>query len=208
MLAQSRALPPSLLNQFGPRAWPTPDLRPRCRLLVGQTVLLLGFGAIARRLAELLQPLRMNISAVRQNPRGDEPVPTHSISELEKLLPLADHVVNILPSSPATDRIISASRFAAMKPGAIFYNIGRGTTVDQKPLIESLTSGHLAAAYLDVTDPEPLPSDHPLWRAPNCFITPHTGGGHIDESDRIVDHFLQNLRRFQSNQPLRDRILA
>jgi phosphoglycerate dehydrogenase-like enzyme len=208
MLAHARAIPPSLANQFGPRAWPTPDLRPRCRLLTGQSVLLLGFGAIARRLAELLQPLRMKISAIRQKPRGDEPIPTHAMSELEKLLPLADHVVNILPASPATDRFMNAARFAVMKPGSVFYNIGRGTTVDQKPLIESLSNGHLAAAYLDVTDPEPLPPDHPLWRAPNCFITPHTGGGHIDESDRIVDHFLQNLRRFQSAEVLRDRILT
>ncbi len=207
MLAHARALPPSLANQFGPRAWPTANLRPRCRLLTGQTVLLLGFGAIARRLAETLQPLRMNVSAIRQKPRGDESVPTHAISELGKLLPLADHVVNILPASPATEHFMSVTRFAAMKPGAVFYNIGRGTTVDQKPLIESLASGRLAAAYLDVTDPEPLPPDHPLWRAPNCFITPHTGGGHIDESDRIVEHFLQNLRRFQSNEPLQDQIL-
>ncbi|MGD0462450.1 MAG: D-2-hydroxyacid dehydrogenase [Tepidisphaeraceae bacterium] len=207
MLAHARAIPPSLANQFGPRAWPIADLRPRCRLLIGQTVLLLGFGTIARRLAELLQPLRMKISAIRQNPRGDEPVPVHPISELEKLLSVADHVVNILPASPATDRFMSAARFAAIKPGAIFYNIGRGTTVDQKPLLDSLATGRLAAAYLDVTDPEPLPPDHPLWRAPNCFITPHTGGGHLDESERVVDHFLQNLRRFQSSLPLINQIL-
>ncbi len=207
MLAHARAIPQSLANQFTARAWPTPVLRPRCRLLTNQTVLLLGFGAIARRLAELLQPLRMKIIAIRQNPRGDEPIPTHPISELEKLLPRADHVVNILPASPATDNFINAARFAAMKPGAIFYNIGRGTTVDQKSLIQSLTTGHLAAACLDVTDPEPLPPDHPLWTAPNCFITPHTGGGHINESERIVDHFLQNLRRFQSSETLQDQIL-
>jgi phosphoglycerate dehydrogenase-like enzyme len=207
MLAQARAIPQSLANQFSTRAWPTPDLRPRCRLLTDQTILLLGFGAIARRLAELLQPLRMKITAIRQSPRGNEPVSTHPISELEKLLPRADHVVNILPASPATDNFINAAHFSAMKPGAIFYNIGRGTTINQKSLIQSLTTGHLAAAYLDVTEPEPLPPDHPLWRTPNCFITPHTGGGHINESERIVDHFLQNLRRFQSSEALQDQIL-
>jgi phosphoglycerate dehydrogenase-like enzyme len=208
MLAQARDLPASLANQIGPRAWPAADLRTNCRLLIGQTVLLLGFGAIARRLVELLVPLHMKILGIRQQPRGDEPIPVHPVSKLDELLSVADHVVNILPASHSTDRLLNAHRFAAMKPGAAFYNIGRGTTVDQKPLIESLASGRLAAAYLDVTDPEPLPPDHPLWQAPNCFITPHTGGGHTDEFDRVVDHFLENFRRFQSAQPLLDRILS
>lgn len=206
MLANARALPPSLSNQFGPRAWPIGDLRPKCRLLTGQSVLLLGFGAIARRLVELLHPLRMNISGVRQKPRGNEPIPVHPVSDLEKLLPAADHVVDILPDNLATNRFMNSARFAVMKRGAIFYNIGRGTTVDQDALIESLDAGHLAAAYLDVTDPEPLGPDHPLWRTPNCFITPHIGGGHFNESDRVVEHFLQNLNRFRTGQPLRDRI--
>ncbi len=149
----------------------------------------------------------MNVSAVRQKPRGDEPIPVHSVSEVEKLLPAADHVVDILPDKSATNRFMNSTRFLAMKRGAVFYNIGRGTTVDQDALIESLTAGHLAAAYLDVTDPEPLPPDHPLWRTPNCFVTPHTGGGHFDEFDRVVDHFLQNFRRFQSAESLLDRVV-
>lgn len=206
MLAHARNLPASLANQLGPRAWPTNDLRTTSRLLIGQTVLLLGFGAIARRLVELLQPLRMKVMAVRQHPRGNEPIPAHPLSQLNALLPQADHVIDILPSSPNTDHFVNAQRFAAMKSGAVFYNIGRGTTVDQTALIESLTTGNLSAAYIDVTDPEPLPPDHPLWKAPRCFITPHSGGGHSTEFDRNVDHFLQNLRFFQSNSPLRDRI--
>ena len=116
-------------------------------------------------------------------------------------------MIDILPSSSATDNFFTAARFSLMKPGAIFYNIGRGTTVDQDALIASLNSGKLAAAYLDVTVPEPLPPDHPLWKASNCFITPHSGGGHADEFDRVVDHFLGNLRLFQTGAPLRDRII-
>ncbi|HEX4053606.1 MAG TPA: D-2-hydroxyacid dehydrogenase [Tepidisphaeraceae bacterium] len=207
MLAQARALPASLADQFGPRAWPVGELRPKCRLLIGQSVLLLGFGAIARRLAELLQPLRVNVVGVRQKPRGNEPIPVHPVPELEKLLPPADHVVNILPDNSATKHFMNSARFTAMKRGAIFYNIGRGATVDQDALMKSLHAGDLAAAYLDVTDPEPLPPDHPLWRTPNCFITPHTGGGHFDESDRGVNHFLQNLQLFTSAQPLLNRII-
>ena len=113
-----------------------------------------------------------------------------------------------MPASPETDRFFSADAFARLKPSAIFYNIGRGTTVDQQALATALTTGRLAAAYLDVTDPEPLPSDHFLWKAPNCHITPHTAGGHAEEFLDSVRHFLENLKRFQSGQPLIDRIMA
>ncbi len=92
-------------------------------------------------------------------------------------LAVADHVVNILPDSPATTGWVSAARLAALKSGVRFYNIGRGTTVDQPALMAALASGHVAAAYLDVMDPEPLPPAHPLWAAKNCFITCHIGGG-------------------------------
>jgi phosphoglycerate dehydrogenase-like enzyme len=207
MLANARALPLTVANQLGPRAWPIESLRARSRLLTGQSALLLGFGAIARRLTELLTPLRMKLSTVRQTPRGNEPIPTHPVSAIDSLLPRADHVINILPSSAATDGFMDAARFSLMKAGAVFYNIGRGTTVDQRALIAALSSGKLAAAYLDVTVPEPLPPDHPLWKAPNCFITPHTAGGSADEFERVVDHFLANLRLFQSRSPLRDRII-
>ena len=206
MLAGARAFPEAFANQVA-RGWVTDDLRRKCRLLTGQTALLLGFGAIARRVVEMLQPFRMNLRALRRSPTGKESIPVFSIAELDSHLPAADHVLNILPSSPATDHLIGRAQFAAMKKGAIFYNIGRGTTVDQKALIDSLNSRHVAAAFLDVTDPEPLPADHPLWSAPNCFITPHSAGGHENEFDRVVDHFLANLRQYESSLPLRDRIV-
>jgi phosphoglycerate dehydrogenase-like enzyme len=94
-----------------------------------------------------------------------------------------------------------------MKPGAIFYNIGRGATVNQEALVEALHSGRIAAAWLDVTDPEPLPDDHPLRREPNCFITPHIAGGHVDETGTLVRHFLGNLERFVRGDPLVDRVM-
>lgn len=206
MLAAARDFPAAFANQLGLRGWPQENIRMRSHLLAGQSVLLLGFGAIGRRLIELLQPFRMNVCAVRRTAQPDAPIPVHSITDLESLLPTADHVVNILPGNSSTNHFMNARKFALMKPNSIFYNIGRGSTVDQPALIESLTTRHLAAAYLDVTDPEPLPSDHPLWTAPNCFITPHTAGGHFDEFDRTVNHFLENLTRFQTSVPLLDRI--
>jgi len=206
MLAEARQLPRCLENQSGPRGWPIERIRPQCRLLLGQSAVLLGLGAIARRLIELLAPLRMDLSGVRRNPRGDEPIPVYPLEHLPRLLPTADHVVNVLPASSSTTRLIGAEQFAAMKAGAVFYNIGRGVTVDQPALLAALRSGRLAAAYLDVTDPEPPPPDDPIWSAPNCWITPHIAGGHHDESDRIVRHFLENLGRFEAGSPLLDRI--
>ena len=126
---------------------------------------------------------------------------------LPRLLPLADHLINILPDNPSTERFVTAGRLAMLKPGAIYYNIGRGTTVDQAALLEALQSRCLAAAYLDVTDPEPLPPDHPPWTTPNCFITPHTAGGQAREQYRLVEHFLANVKRFQRGEPLLDRVI-
>ena len=93
-----------------------------------------------------------------------------------------------------------------IKRRAKFYNVGRGDTVDQAALRQALESGNLAGAYLDVTSPEPLPPDDPLWHAPNCWITPHIAGGAQGEHQRIVRHFLANFSRFMRGQPLLNRI--
>jgi phosphoglycerate dehydrogenase-like enzyme len=207
MMSLARRLPHACENQLRDRSWPMMELRASSFLLTGQTAVILGFGAIARRLVELLTPLRMNMVAVRRRKAGDEPIPVILEPELEKHLPLADHVIDILPANASTRNYVNAARFSAMKRDAIFYNIGRGATVDQEALLAALNSGRLAAAYLDVTDPEPLPPEHPLWIAPNCFITPHTAGGHIGEKERLVRHFLNNLRRFVSGENLLDQIL-
>ncbi len=202
----ARQLPQSMTNQLGERGWPFYPTRAASRLLKGQTVLLLSFGHIARRVAELLAPLGMNIVAIRRKVTGNEPIRVLPESEIDSLLPTADHIVNVLPASPETKNFINAERLALTKPGAIFYNVGRGTTVDQDALRESLLSGRLAAAYLDVTEPEPLPPDHPLWTTPNCFITPHSGGGHSDEMERLVEHFLENFRRFIDGKQMANRV--
>jgi phosphoglycerate dehydrogenase-like enzyme len=207
MLSLARGLPLALDAQRGGRAWRMHDLRPGLRLLNGQTVLLLGYGAIARRLVELLGPLGMEVVAVRRRVQGDERVRVFQTDAVDELLPKADHVVNVLPANEETDGFLNAERLASLKRGAMVYNLGRGTTLDQNALIKELREGRLAAAYLDVTDPEPLPPAHPLWEAPNCFITPHVGGGHSTEKERQVEHFLDNLRRFERGEELRDRLL-
>jgi phosphoglycerate dehydrogenase-like enzyme len=207
MLGLARQLPAACENQLHEHAWPMRELRAASYLLDGQYVVLLGYGAIARRLIELLSPFNLNLIAVRKHVSGDEEVAVVEASSVEACLPLADHLVNILPANDETKAFLSAERLRLLKRGATVYNIGRGTTVDQTALASLLSEGHLAAAYLDVTDPEPLTSNHPLWTTPNCFITPHTGGGHDNEKERQVRHFLDNLRRFELGLPLRNRVV-
>lgn len=207
MLALARNLPVQLRNQDGPREWRYLEDRYTNRVLTGQTVLLLGFGAIGRRLAELLAPFGGRVLAFRRAPRGDEGVEIVTEAGLAAALGAADQVINLLPDSTATREFMTAARFAQLKRGARFYNVGRGTTVDQPALIAALESGQVGGAYLDVMEPEPLPPAHPLWRAPNCFITCHIGGGTGDQDEKLVRHFLENLRRFNIGEPLIDRII-
>jgi phosphoglycerate dehydrogenase-like enzyme len=207
MMAAARRLPDALLRQQTDHSWPTKELRDESYLLTEQTTVLLGFGAIARRLVELLAPLRMNLIAVRRQRMSDAPIRVITEAELDDYLPLADHLISTLPTNASTRHFVNAARLSRLKPGAIFYNVGRGTTVDQEALLAALQTGQLAAAYLDVTDPEPLPPAHPLWRAPNCIITPHTAGGHRGEQERLMRHFLNNLQRFIAGNELLDRII-
>ncbi|WP_035614476.1 D-2-hydroxyacid dehydrogenase [Haloferula sp. BvORR071] len=207
MLANARQLPQNLATRTpnGSPEWLT--LRQNSRLLQGQSLAIVGYGAIGERLVELLTPFRMKITAVRRSVRGDEKVPTVSLDEVDAVLASADHVMNILPDNAASRHWFNAARFATMKPGTVFYNIGRGTTVDQDALAVALTSGHLGAAWLDVTDPEPLPDSHALWGCSNCFITPHTAGGQGGESRVLIQHFLDNFSRYLKGESLVNRVM-
>jgi phosphoglycerate dehydrogenase-like enzyme len=207
MLALARQLPQCVEAQRADRSWQSDKFRGRSHLLGGQTALIMGFGAIGRRVAKLLAPLGMNLVVMRRSPKGDEPGKTIRPEEIETLLPDCDHVLDILPDNASTKKFMGRGRFERMNPSAIFYNIGRGTTVDQDALAAALFEHRIAAAYLDVTDPEPLPPSHPLWSAPNCYITPHIAGGHANEFDRLVKHFLDNLKLFEAGTPLNDRVI-
>lgn len=207
MLAQARLLPAALRTQCGSGSPEWNALRSGCTMMGGQNVLLLGYGAIGIRLVELLRPFGLSMVAYRRRSRGDETVPVVTQAGLPTALAQADAVVNLLPDNPDSRHFFAAERFAQMKLGAVFYNIGRGTTVDQGALFDALQSGRLAAAWLDVTDPEPLPPEHPLLRAPNCHITPHIAGGHYQEAESLVGHFLKNFERYQAGASLRDRVV-
>ena len=202
-----RNAPPRLQHAVHERGWAYAERRYDSRLLTGQSVLLLGYGAIGRRLVELLAPFGMQVTAVRRQTRSERGVRIIPEESLSSALAGADHVVNLLPANGGTLNYVNARRLACFKPGARFYNVGRGSTVDERALADALRSGRVGEAYLDVFQAEPLPPDHEFWSLPNCFITPHTAGGRHDQDTAIVRHFLRNLAAFARGEALVDRVL-
>ena len=174
--------------------------------LVGATVLVLGTGDIGSSFARLVCALGATAWGVRR--RVDEPVEPFerlfSFDQLAEVLPQVDVVASVLPSTPETRGLANAEFFAAMKPGAFFVNAGRGDLVVSEDLIDALESGHLAGAALDVTNPEPLPADHPLWQQTNALITPHISGGwHLQATiDNAVGLCKGNLEAYLAGNPL------
>ena len=127
---------------------------------------------------------------------------------MDSLLPRADVVAVTLPGTQATSGLLSRERIARMKEGAVLLNVGRGTIVDTEALCDALESGRLGGAGVDVTDPEPLPPEHRLWRLPTAVVTPHVSGFyHLKEThERIVDIMVENLKRFQAGEPLKNQV--
>jgi phosphoglycerate dehydrogenase-like enzyme len=165
--------------------------------LEGKTVLVLGHGGIGRAVASRLAPFGARVTGIARHAREGVETP----EALPLRLPDADIVVDLLPSTPETAKLVDKDFLARMKPGALFVNAGRGTTVDTDALLESLQLGHIRAA-LDVTDPEPLPPDHPLWRAPNVLITPHVAGT-VDRWEVRGYRFAgEQIRRYVAVEPL------
>lgn len=170
------------------------------------TVAMVGVGAIGAETARLCAALGMTVIGI--DPRiATAPAGVARLvrpEALDSVLPEADFVVVTAPETPATQRLFDAGRFALMKPGATFINIGRGATVVLDDLDAALRSGALAGAALDVFESEPLPPDHALWDAPGMLITPHvaTAGPYLNE--RRTEVFFDNCRRFAAGQPLRN----
>ncbi|MGH9795053.1 MAG: D-2-hydroxyacid dehydrogenase [Candidatus Acidiferrales bacterium] len=182
------------------------QLRPR--ELMGQTLLLVGYGAIGREVARRVRPLGMKIWAVTRSGKGnaeftDRIVPT---TQLEAVLPEADYVVLAAPETPETLRMFDARRLAAMKPTAFLVNVARGTLVDEAALIDTLRRRAIAGAALDVTDQEPLPPESPLWSLDNAFITPHISSVSEFLWDRQTELLLENLERWFAGEELRNRV--
>ena len=175
------------------KTWEGDPIRTRLRLLKGARVVMLGNGAINRRLAELLVPFGCEITALNSS---------DTTADLDALLPTADILVATVPDTPATRGLFSAERLALLPRHAVLANLGRGSLIDEDALADALTEARLAGAVLDVTRDEPLPPDHRFWTCPNILLTQHSGGGTADELDRKIDTFLANLARYQAGQPL------
>jgi phosphoglycerate dehydrogenase-like enzyme len=173
--------------------------------LVGKTVLLVGYGAIGKEIERMLEPFRVNLLRVARTARSDPQV--HAVSELDALLPRAEIVVLILPSTAESRWLIDRPQFALMPQGALLVNAARGPIVNTDALVESLNAGRIRAA-LDVTDPEPLPDGHPLWSCPNVLITPHIAASSPQFSLHALRTAAEELRRYMNGEPLQNIVQA
>lgn len=174
----------------------------RWKELDGQHLAVLGWGPIGQEVARLASEFGMQPTIVRRAARGDEPYPTRPLSELADVAGEVDAIVVALPLTDDTRGLISADVFAAMQSHAFFVNVGRGELVDQAALTDALVSGRLGGAGLDVTDPEPLPPDDPLWALPNVIITPHNSGSTDGTGRRANERFLANLASWSADGSL------
>ncbi|WP_298267580.1 NAD(P)-dependent oxidoreductase, partial [Geobacter sp.] len=163
-----------------------------------QQVLIVGFGALGRSVAELLKTFGASVTGVKRNVKGfaagsvvDRVIP---FDRLEEELPHADHVVLLLPGGEETDGLITARHFNAMKPGACLYNLGRGNCYREEDLLYALNDGPLAGAGLDVFAEEPLAPGSPLWDRPDVLITPHSSAISREYIDLFMEEWLGTLR--------------
>ncbi|WP_314686083.1 D-2-hydroxyacid dehydrogenase [uncultured Bifidobacterium sp.] len=176
----------------------------------GRRALVIGTGDIGSHVAVLARSAGMATTGVRRDPRrsADGVDEMAGFDRLDDLLPRADVVFLAVPSAPGTRHLMDARRLALLKPGVYVINGGRGDAVDCLALAAALHGGRLAGAGLDVTEPEPLPEGHPLWREPRCLITPHVGGGNhlAGTGEAVIAVALDNLRRYAEGRPLLHRL--
>ncbi|WP_327119661.1 D-2-hydroxyacid dehydrogenase [Nocardia sp. NBC_01730] len=170
--------------------------------IAGATALIVGTGSIGRCIARLLRAAGMTVRAVGRRERVADPDFGTVATDLHAELPCADYVIAIAPLTARTRNMFDASAFAAMKPHARFVNVGRGELVVTDDLVAALRTGSIAAAALDVVDPEPLPVRHPLWELPNVRITPHNSGDFIGWRSEIVTAFTENFDKWIAGRPL------
>ncbi len=170
--------------------------------LEGKTLLVVGLGGIGTEVARLGNALGMEVVATRNSSRQGPSFVSYVglADELPDLTPRADVIVNAAPLTPETTDLFDADFFSSMKPSAYFVNVGRGGSVVTEDLVAALESGALAGAGLDVTDPEPLPPDNPLWKLPNVIITPHVAAGSDLRSERLWVVLRENLRRYAAGE--------
>lgn len=206
LLALSRQIPRALRDQRD-RRWGSDEDYEAAFEWLDKRLVMIGAGSIGERVIRLAGAFGMQSVAVRAS--GEETpgalrtvTPDHMAGELAE----ADAVVAALPLTDATYRMLDAQAFGAMKPGAVFVNVGRGETVDQYDLVEALRSGQVGAAALDVFEDEPLSDASPLWGMGNVILTPHVAGETPRYTERALALFADNLERWRAGGELRNRV--
>jgi phosphoglycerate dehydrogenase-like enzyme len=165
--------------------------------LAGKRALVLGYGSVGERIANRLTALDIQVRAVASRERAG----VHGVDALQRLLPDAEIVVLAVPLTQQTQGLFDERMLTLMRPGALLVNVSRGAVLDTAALVERLSAGHIRAA-LDVTDPEPLPPGHPLWRAAGVLITPHLAGDTPQSEERVYRLIGDQIRRYVNGQPL------
>ncbi|MCI1211340.1 MULTISPECIES: D-2-hydroxyacid dehydrogenase [Bifidobacterium] len=175
----------------------------------GGAAVVIGTGDIGSCFAKLAKSVGMRTYGVRRNAdQGADGIDEmYGFEDLDELLRLADVVAMAVPSTPQTHHLLDARRLGLLKSSAVVINAGRGDAIDPKALLHVLRDGGIRGAGLDVTEPEPLPADDPLWDEPHCLVTPHVAGGnHLAQtSEAIIAIALENVRRYASGEPFINR---
>ena len=175
--------------------------------LAGSTVAVVGLGAIGGAVVDRLDPFDVTTLGVRRSP--EKGGPTDEVlgqDDIHEALARADYLVLCCPLTSETRGLIGGSELATLPQGAVLVNIARGEVVDTDALVRSLRSGRLGGAALDVTDPEPLPDDHPLWNLDDVLVTPHSAGATPKYYERLADVVADNVRRLADDRPLRNQV--
>jgi phosphoglycerate dehydrogenase-like enzyme len=169
--------------------------------LLGSRVMLLGYGGIGIEVHRRLDGFGVDLVRVARTARRDEHGEIHGIDELPSLLPEVDAVIVAVPYGPDTHHLVDDAFLAAMRPGALVVNVARGKVADTDALVRHAADGHVRVAS-DVWDPEPLPSDHPLWTTSGVFVSPHVGGAVSTMHDRVEALVREQVARLQTGRPL------
>ena len=208
-LALTRNINRAALQQKD-RLWDKQTLVPGISTLAGKTVCVVGLGVIGRRCAQMGRAFGMQVIGIRRRGHGADGEGLTAVvdevgspADMMAAFERSRVIMAVLPGTPATRGLIGRKEMAVMR-GAYLLNAGRGTCVDTEALVDALRAGSVRGAGLDVTDPEPLPPEHPLWTMPNVIITPHYAGDHPGYNAEAFKAFLDNLRRYVREEPLRN----
>jgi phosphoglycerate dehydrogenase-like enzyme len=173
--------------------------------LTGKTLGILGLGAIGQEVARIAVALGMHVIGTKRRPtRIPNVAEVLAPEQTDEVLSQSDYVLLLLPATPETENFIDAKRLARMKPSAWLLNFGRGQIINDADLIAATREKKIAGALLDVFRQEPLPSEHPFWKAPGIIVLPHIGGPHPQRDRFVARLFVENLKRFLDGEPLKE----